>query len=171
MALISDAGMPVISDPGSVLVKMLIENGLEYTVVPGASAGLSALVLSGFDATRFAFIGFLPEKAKDRNALLKKYSGLDMTLLFYCAPHDVVKTVGYLYSAFGNRRACAVREITKLHESVEHFNLAEGYPYEPRGEYVILVEGAEDKVDFEGLCNEAYATMETETKLIFDGYR
>ena len=151
VAIITDAGKPVISDPGNVLVNMLIENGLEYTVIPGANAFVPALVLSGFDASRFAFIGFLPEKNKDRETLLNKYKGLDMTLIFYCAPHDVVKTVGYLNASLGDRKACAVREITKLHESVEHFNLAEGYPYEPRGEYVILVEGAEDKVDFEGL--------------------
>ena len=144
VALITDAGTPVISDPGNVLVKLLIENELEYTVIPGANAFVPALVLSGFDATRFAFIGFLPEKTRDREALLNKYKALDMTLIFYSAPHDVVKTVGYLHSVFGNRKACAVREITKLHESVEHFNLQDGYPNEPRGEYVILVEGAEE---------------------------
>jgi len=144
VALITDAGTPVISDPGNVLVKMLIENELEYTVIPGANAFVPALVLSGFDATRFAFIGFLPEKTKDREALLNKYKALDMTLIFYSAPHDVVKTVGYLHSVLGNRKACAVREITKLHESVEHFNLEDGYPNEPRGEYVLLVEGAEE---------------------------
>ena len=144
VALITDAGTPVISDPGNVLVNLLIENGLEYTVIPGANAFVPALVLSGFDASRFAFIGFLPEKSKERDAILGKYKSLDMTLIFYCAPHDVVKTVGYLHSALGNRRACAVREITKLHESVEHFTLEGGYPFEPRGEYVILVEGGEE---------------------------
>ena len=82
VALITDAGTPVISDPGNVLVKMLIENGLEYTVIPGANAFVPALVLSGMDASRFAFIGFLPEKAKDRNELLEKYKDLDMTLIF-----------------------------------------------------------------------------------------
>lgn len=151
VALITDAGTPVISDPGNVLINMLIENELEYTVVPGANAFVPALVLSGFDASRFTFIGFLPEKNKDRERLLDKYKNSDATLIFYCAPHDVVKTVGYLYASLGARRACAVREITKLHESVERFNLEEGYPNEPRGEYVILVEGAEEVCPYEGL--------------------
>ena len=151
IALITDAGTPVISDPGNTLVKALIENGLEYTVIPGANAFVPALVLSGFDASRFAFIGFLPEKAKERDSLLAKYKGLDMTLIFYCAPHDVVKTVGYLNAALGNRKACAVREITKLHESVIHFDLMDGYPEEPRGEYVILVEGQTEQAEYMSL--------------------
>lgn len=155
VALITDAGTPVISDPGNVLVKMLVENGLEYTVIPGANAFVPALVLSGMDASRFAFIGFLPEKAKDRNELLEKYKDLDMTLIFYSAPHDVIKTVGYLFDSLGERTACAVREITKLHESVIRFRLSEGYPEEPRGEYVILVEGAV-KEDFSALSPEEH---------------
>lgn len=141
VAVISDAGTPVVSDPGNVLVNMMIENRLEYTVVPGANAFVPALILSGFDATRFSFIGFLPEKKKDRDELLGKYKNQEGTLIFYCAPHDVTKTVNVLYEAFGERKACACREITKLHESVERFNLSEGYPFEARGEYVILVEG------------------------------
>lgn len=156
VALITDAGTPVISDPGNVLVRMLIENGLEYTVIPGANAFVPALVLSGFDASRFAFIGFLPEKAKERDKLLGKYRSLDMTLIFYCAPHDVIKTVERLYAALGDRQACAVREITKLHESVEHFDLSDGYPGEPRGEYVLLVEGAAGKEDEEQLTAEEH---------------
>lgn len=142
VALITDAGTPIISDPGNVLVKILIERGLEYTVIPGANAFVPALIMSGFDAARFVFLGFLPEKAKDRDELLAKYRGVDATLIFYCAPHDIVKAVGYLHAALGDRQACAVREITKLHESAEWFNLSEGYTSEPRGEYVIVVEGA-----------------------------
>ncbi len=156
VALITDAGTPVISDPGNVLVKMLIEEGLEYTVIPGANAFVPALVLSGFDASKFAFLGFLPEKNKDRTALIEKYRGLDMTLIFYCAPHDLVKTVEFLYGALGDRRACAVREITKLHESVIHFDLSDGYPEEPRGEYVLLVEGNEETFDFSALTAEEH---------------
>lgn len=156
VALISDAGTPVISDPGNVLINMLIEEGLEYTVLPGANAFVPALVLSGMDATRFTFIGFLPEKQKDRRETLEKYKDLDTTLIFYCAPHDVVKTVGHLYQVLGNRNACAVREITKLHESVERFTLEEGYNKEPRGEYVILVEGKAEVVNFEGISIEEH---------------
>ncbi len=141
IALISDAGMPVISDPGNVLVNMLIENGLEFTVIPGACAFLSALILSGLDSSRFAFLGFMPEKNSERTEFLQKYIDLDMTLIFYSAPHDVKKDIESLYKAFGERRAVAVREITKLHETVEGFNLKNGLASEPRGEYVLLVEG------------------------------
>ncbi|MBP5307957.1 MAG: 16S rRNA (cytidine(1402)-2'-O)-methyltransferase [Clostridia bacterium] len=156
VALISDAGTPVISDPGNVLIKVLIERGLEYTVVPGANAFVPALVMSGFDASRFVFFGFLPEKAKEKKELLEKYRSADATLIFYSAPHDVVKDVQFLYSALGSRRACAVREITKLHESVLRFDLADGYTEEPRGEYVLLVEGAKKKNDFNDISPEEH---------------
>ncbi|MBE5741763.1 MAG: 16S rRNA (cytidine(1402)-2'-O)-methyltransferase [Clostridiales bacterium] len=142
IAVITDAGTPVISDPGNVLTKMLVEEGIEYTVIPGATAFVPALILSGMDAQRFAFIGFLPEKKREQDELFFKYKNLDMTLIFYCAPHDLKKTVETLYKGLGERKAAAVKEITKLHESVERFNLSEGVSEEnPRGEYVIIVEG------------------------------
>ena len=155
IALISDAGMPIISDPGNILVKVLIENGLDYTVIPGASAGLSALVLSGLDASKFTFLGFLPQKKSERNEFLTKYKDLDTTLIFYSAPHDVKADILDLYGAFGDRKAVAVREITKLHETVIHFNLKDGYNGEERGEFVILVEGKQ-KEDFSRLTEEEH---------------
>ena len=142
VAVISDAGMPVISDPGNVLVKTLIENGLQYTVIPGASACLSALLLSGLDSARFTFVGFLPEKTKEKAELLKNYVNCKDTLIFYSAPHDVNENIKDLYKAFGSRNACAVKEITKMHETVYRFNLESGQIDEPKGEFVILVEGA-----------------------------
>ncbi|MGN1372524.1 MAG: 16S rRNA (cytidine(1402)-2'-O)-methyltransferase, partial [Candidatus Coproplasma sp.] len=90
----------------------------------------------------FAFIGFLPDKEKDRKALLEKYKNLDLTLCFHVAPQDVDRHISSIYGVFGDRCACAVREITKLHETVEHFNLKDGLPGEKRGEYVLIVEGA-----------------------------
>ncbi len=147
IALITDAGMPVISDPGNVLVNMLVENDLEFTVVPGACAFVSALVLSGLDASRFCFLGFLPSKASERKEYLERYKNLDMTLIFYSAPHDVKKDIESIYSVFGDRRAVTVREITKMHESVDRFNLSFGLNHEPKGEYVLLVEGGEIKND------------------------
>ncbi len=141
IALITDAGMPIISDPGNILVNLLVENGLEFTVIPGASAFVSALVLSGLDSSRFCFLGFMPSKSNERNEFLEKYKNLDMTLIFYSAPHDVKKDIESLYSVFGDRSAVTVREITKMHESVDRFNLSNGLSYEPKGEYVILVEG------------------------------
>lgn len=142
IALITDAGMPVISDPGNILVKMLIENGLEYTVIPGACAFVSALVLSGLDSSKFTFIGFLPQKNGDRKELLQKYKNLDTTLIFYSAPHDVEKDIKTLFEELGERQAVAVKEITKMHERITRFNLKDGLGEQPKGEYVLLVEGA-----------------------------
>lgn len=144
VAVISDAGMPVISDPGNVVCSELKKAGVEYTVVPGANAFLSALVLSAMPADRFAFIGFLPDKAGEKKAVLEKYKNLDLTLCFHVAPQDVDRDVAAMYSVFGDRNACAVREITKLHEEAASFTLAEGLQGEKRGEYVILVEGARE---------------------------
>ncbi len=145
VALITDAGMPVISDPGNVLVNMLIENGLEFTVIPGACAFVSALILSGLDSAKFCFLGFVPQKSSERKEFLEKYKSLDMTLIFYSAPHDIKKDIESIYSVFGDRRAVAVKEITKLHESAEHFFLKDGLTKEPKGEYVLLVEGGKSQ--------------------------
>ena len=145
IAIISDAGMPCISDPGNILAKKLKTEGIEFTVIPGASAFTCALVLSGLDTDRFAFIGFLPEKKSAREELLEKYKNLDMTLIFYSAPHDVKKDVLTLYEVLGDRNATAVKEITKIHERGINFNLKEGFPEEPKGEFVLIVEGVKEE--------------------------
>ena len=142
IAVISDAGMPVISDPGNVLCTALKEQGIEYTVIPGANAFLSALILSAMPADRFAFIGFLPDKAGEKKQLLEKYKNLDMTLCFHVAPQDIDRDISAMFSVFGDRNACAVREITKIHEEAIPFTLSQGLQGEKRGEYVVLVEGA-----------------------------
>lgn len=144
VAVISDAGMPVISDPGNVVCRALKDAGLAYTVIPGANAALSALVLSAFPADRFAFIGFLPDKAGEKKKLLERYKNLDMTLVFHVAPQDVDRDICAVYDVFGERNACAVREITKMHEEAVCFKLSEGLKGEKRGEYVLIVEGAKE---------------------------
>lgn len=144
VAVISDAGMPVISDPGNVVCRALKDAGQAYTVIPGANAFLSALVLSALPADRFAFIGFLPDKEGERKRLLERYKNLDLTLCFHVAPQDVDRHISSIYSVFGDRRACAVREITKLHEEAVCFNLSQGLSGEKRGEYVLIVEGAKE---------------------------
>ncbi len=154
VAIISDAGMPVISDPGNLLVKALIEERLEYTVIPGANAALSALVLSGLPAERFCFIGFLPEKASERVELLESYKTTKATLIFYCAPHDIEKDIKSVYSVFGERKACAVKEITKVYERAEGFYLSEGLKTPPKGEYVLVVEGATENTEYANLTEE-----------------
>ena len=145
VCIVSDAGMPVVSDPGREVCRILREKGKTYTVLPGANAALSALVLSAFPADRFTFIGFLPEKKREREALLKEYAPARETLIFHSAPQDVDGDVAALLSAFGDRPACAVREITKLHEEVIPFRLSEGIAGEKRGEYVLVVGGAKER--------------------------
>lgn len=142
IAIVSDAGMPVISDPGNIVAAALKVAGVPYTVVPGANAFLSALILSALPADRFAFLGFLPDKEGERKKVLERYKDIDLTLCFHVAPQDVDRHVSSMYAVFGDRKACAVREITKLHEEAVAFNLKDGLPGEKRGEYVLIVEGA-----------------------------
>ncbi|MBE7087220.1 MAG: 16S rRNA (cytidine(1402)-2'-O)-methyltransferase [Clostridiales bacterium] len=144
IAVISDAGTPSVSDPGCVLTTMLIEEGLDFTVIPGACAFVNALVLSGVDTSRFCFLGFMPDKSGERKEFLERYKNLDMPLIFYSAPHDVKKDIESIYAVFGERNAVAVREITKLHETVERFSLKDGLPTEPKGEYVLIVDKGEN---------------------------
>ena len=145
VAIVSDAGTPVVSDPGNLVCKYLRENNEPYTLIPGACAFVAALVLSALPAGKFAFIGFLPDKAGEKRSLLEKYKDLDLTLAFQSAPQDVDKDVKAMYEVFGDRPAVAVREITKIHEESVSFRLSEGLPGEKRGEYVLLVGGAEEK--------------------------
>ena len=118
---------------------------LPYTVVPGANAFLSALILSALPADRFAFLGFLPEKQGERRRFLQRYAGLDLTLCFHAAPQDIDRYTADMFAVFGDRRAAAVREITKVHEECVFFSLAAGLPGEKRGEYVLVVEGAKQE--------------------------
>lgn len=147
VAVISDAGMPVISDPGNMVCQSLKSAGVPYTVVPGANAFLSALILSALPADKFAFIGFLPDKAGERKSILEQYKNSDLTLCFHVAPQDVDRNISSMYEVFGDRNACAVREITKLHEEATSFKLSEGLEGEKRGEYVLIVEGAKEVIN------------------------
>ena len=142
IALVSDAGMPLISDPGNLLVKMLVEANQPFTVIPGPTAFVCGLIMSGLLDYRFSFVGFLPEKNSDKKALLESFKDCDHPTVFYCAPHDVKETIKSIYKVFGNRRACAVREITKAFEQREEFYLEDGYEGETRGEFVLIVDKA-----------------------------
>lgn len=143
IAIVSDAGMPVISDPGNIVAAELRKAGVPFTVVPGANAFLSALVLSALPADKFAFVGFLPDKEGERRRVLEKLKDSEFTLCFHVAPQDVDRHISSMYAVLGDRRACAVREITKLHEETVEFGLKDGLAGEKRGEYVIVVAGAE----------------------------
>ena len=145
LSLITDAGTPCISDPGTELIESLNNAGLKYSIIPGASAFLTAFCLSGFSAP-FVFVGFLPDNKKDKMQLLSNLQDMPYTTIFYCAPHDLNDNIETLHSVLGHRKACAVRELTKLHEEVEYFSLCDGYPKEPKGEYVLIVEGHKKNV-------------------------
>ncbi len=146
IALVSDAGMPIISDPGSNLVKYLIEKGYKIEVVPGVTALTTAIVKSGLDSTRFAFEGFLSVNKKQRNSRLNEIKNDTRTLIFYEAPHKILVTLEDMLKVFGNRNICISRELTKLHEEQMYTNLKDAIEKIKidgiKGEIVLLVEGA-----------------------------
>lgn len=148
IALVTDAGMPAVSDPGEDLVRIAYENGVKVSVIPGASASVSALALSGLPTRRFAFEAFLPVDKKEREMVLEQMKRETRTMILYEAPHRLVKTLRLLMQVLGEERKISiVRELTKLHEEVLQFRLGEAVKaYEedglqPRGEYVLVIEG------------------------------
>jgi 16S rRNA (cytidine1402-2'-O)-methyltransferase len=147
VALITDAGTPGVSDPGARLVRAVLDAGHAVSAVPGPAALVMALVISGFDTTRFVFEGFLPRSGRDRGARLAEVAAERRTIVLYEAPHRVQRTVTDLAAACGDvRRVALARELTKKFEEVWRGTLADAVTHvaerEPRGEYVIVVEGA-----------------------------
>lgn len=146
-ALISDAGTPCISDPGFLLSRECIKQNVEVDCLPGATAFVPALVMSGFPNEKFCFEGFLPQK-KGRQTRLKTLSEETRTMIFYESPHRLVKTLQQFAEYFGNERKVAVvREISKIHQEVKRGIVTELIEYytqkEPKGEIVIIVSGKE----------------------------
>lgn len=139
-ALITDAGTPAISDPGSEIIAELVKENITYTIIPGATASVNAYALSGFN-TGFSFIGFLPEKNKEKEALVKDLVSYKTALICYTAPHNLNADLQFLHKFLGNRKAVIVRELTKMYEEIFHTTLEVGYDKEPRGEFVLVVEG------------------------------
>lgn len=144
-ALVTDAGMPAVSDPGEFLVAEALEAGVRVVPIPGASAVLTALSASGLPTSRFHFLGFLPRKGAERRAMLDEVAGLRATLVLYESAHRVADTLGDLAAALGDRRAVLARELTKLHEEFVRgrlLELAARYAQQPpRGEVALVVEG------------------------------
>lgn len=140
VALITDAGMPAISDPGAAVVDILLKKGAKISVVPGATALTSAMALSGICQPVFTFIGFLPPKNKDREALVAPFKNIRTSLVFYSSPYDVKKDIEYLSTVLGDRIVHVIREITKVHEEHIVTTLLSGIDGEARGEYVLIVE-------------------------------
>ena len=143
--LVTDAGMPAISDPGEELVAQCHERGIPVTVVPGPSAVITALAISGMPTGRFTFEGFLSVSRRSRKEHLDSLKAEQRTMVFYEAPHKLPSTLEDMLEAWGDRRICLVRELTKLHEEVIRTTLSEAaarYREEsPRGEFVVIIEG------------------------------
>ncbi len=145
IALVTDAGTPAISDPGEVLVRMCLEQGIPVTSLPGPAACITALTLSGLSTRRFCFEGFLPAEKKEKAAVLQELAKESRTMILYEAPHHLVRTLEELYQTLGQRRITLCRELTKRFETVMPTTLEEALVYyqeeEPRGEYVLVIEG------------------------------
>lgn len=145
VALVSDAGTPGISDPGSVIVQRCIEQMIDFEVLPGATAITTALVYSGLDTTKFLFRGFLPRENKDRRVVTDELMQSQETLIFYEAPHRLIDTLEFLLETFGDRKIAVCRELTKLYEEIYRGSLSEALNHfeekKPRGEFVLVLEG------------------------------
>ena len=170
-AIVTDAGMPCISDPGEDLIKLCEERGIKTVVIPGPSAVISALAVSGLETGRFTFEGFLSVNKKSRNEHLQSLKNEHRTMIFYEAPHKLPQTLRDLYANFGERKLSIVRELTKLHEEVIRTTTkyaAENYADGSlKGEFVLVIEGAPKATDEQELTLE-YA-VETAKNLIENG--
>ena len=148
-ALVTDAGMPAISDPGEDLVRLCAENGVEVLAIPGCCAAVCALAVSGLPTGRFTFEGFLTTNKKNRREHLQALAEEQRTMIFYEAPHKLRATLADLLDTFGDRPLALCRELTKLHEETVHTTLSQASAYyrdnEPRGAYVLVVAGAQPR--------------------------
>ncbi len=162
IALITDAGMPGISDPGEELVRMCRDAGVPVTAVPGACACVTALVISGRPTRRFCFEAFLPTDKKERRAVLEELKTETRTSIIYEAPHRLVKTLQELLNELGDRKITVCKELTKKHETGFETTLKEAVPYyeqnEPRGEYVLVLEGC-SRQQMEQKAQDAWKEM------------
>lgn len=145
IALVSDAGMPAISDPGADIARDAIAEGISVIPIPGANAALSALIVSGLPTERFCFIGFLPRDKKSMLAVLNSYIAYTETLMFYESPHRIKKTLEVLLECFGDRKIAIARELTKRHEEIIRGLISECIDWfennQPLGEFCVIVEG------------------------------
>lgn len=141
LALVTDRGTPLISDPGFKLVKEVIKNGYKVDSIPGPSSVITALTLSGLPTDRFIFLGFLPKSEKQRKDTFEKYGNLDSTLIFFESPTRITKFLEEAKSVLGNRNVCVAKELTKVNQEVYRFNLQdlESQKIDLRGEFVVLI--------------------------------
>lgn len=169
VAIVTDAGMPAISDPGEDMVKLCIENNIPITTVPGPTAFVSALVMSGMSTKGVLFEGFLSAKKTEREKRLQELKKCKETLVLYEAPHKLLRTLEHLKSVFGDRNISVSREITKKFEETKRGKISDIIEYftvnNPRGEFVLVINGAEEK-------EEVYiiSVIEHVNELISEGY-
>lgn len=175
IALVSDAGMPGISDPGQMLVESCIKHDIRVEALPGASACITALVASGLETSRFAFEGFLSMNRTGRAARLQEVKNDPRTLIFYEAPHKLIATLKDMLNVWGNRRIVLARELTKKYEEYRRTTLQDALEYyetnPPKGEFVLIIEGKNPKE----LLNEKRQQLPTPEELLQqyanDGFR
>jgi len=171
-AIVTDAGMPCISDPGEILVKMCHERGIPVRVVPGPSAVVSALAISGLNTSRFTFEGFLSVTKKQRYEHLEMLVDETRTMIFYEAPHKLKSTLQDMFKYFGDRKISLCREITKIYEEVLQMSLSQAIEYyelnNPKGEFVLVVEGKQSTPEEEVTLEEALSKV---NELISQGIR
>jgi len=164
-ALVTDAGMPAISDPGEELVALCAQNGVEVVAIPGPSAFVTALAVSGLPTGRFTFEGFLPMNKKNRRAHLDSLRAEQRTMVFHEAPHKLSATLYDLAETFGpDRRVSLCRELTKLHEEVRRTTLGQAAAHyaqnPPKGEFVLVVEGAPERAEETYTLEDGLALVE-----------
>ena len=161
-ALVTDAGTPAISDPGEDLVRLCVADGIPVIIIPGPCAAVAAVALSGLSGGRFTFEGFLSTSRKSRFEHLDELKTEKRTMIFYEAPHKLIRTLNDMLSVLGDRCVSISREITKLHEETLRCNLSEAVAhYEqntPRGEFVLIIEGAKPDISSEDVLFEAIET-------------
>ena len=164
-ALVTDAGMPAISDPGEDIVRMCAEHQVDVFVIPGPSAVVSALAVSGLPTGRFTFEGFLAMNKKNRRSHLESLREEERTMIFYEAPHKLTATLRDLADTFGTERPVSLcRELTKLHEEIRRTTLGEACAYygenPPKGEFVLVVRGAEPREAEEATLEDGLALVD-----------
>lgn len=149
IALVSDAGLPAISDPGADIARDAISQGIAVVPIPGANAALSSLIVSGLNTDRFTFVGFLPRDKKGITALLEQVGTYREALIFYESPYRIVKTLSYMQDCWGDRQVSVARELTKKHEEIVRGTLSQCIAHftehEPLGEFCIVVEGMSEE--------------------------
>lgn len=167
-ALVTDAGMPAVSDPGEDLVRLAHQNNITVSSVPGPSALITALAISGMSCGRFTFEGFLSTAKLSRKEHLDSLKNDTRTLIFYEAPHKLISTLRDMLNVFGDREIALCKELTKLHETVIHTTFSKALDdfeiTSPKGEYVLIISGAKPKEEKEITLEEAVAFAKEQLK-------